>query len=218
MSEVATSRNEIGRLLAQLSGMQYEDAMKLLSATPPQLPSLKLTELKGIAKHFRDQGFNIHLNTNKSEMKAALLGIISSLSVGEGPTISGSLQTRIINTSSSSGDSAPVVQNTIPTSTKIMPPRAQSQIAKPPIVPSQAPSAITSKIYPSNIENKLRELNSKKRRIFDEAEAIPGITPIEILDVLRFINTADCSVDAVVDKVVMKRSVRFRIFPNLIEY
>jgi hypothetical protein len=168
---------------------------------------LKLTELKGIAKHFRDQGFNIHLNANKSEMEAALIGIISSLPVGEGPTISGSLQTPIINTSSSSGDSAPVVQNTIPTNTEFMPPRAQSQVAKPPIVPSQAPSAITSKTYPSNIENKLRELNSKKRRIFDEAEAIPGITPIEILDVLRFINTADCSVDAVVDKVVMKRSI-----------
>lgn len=97
-------------------------------------------------------------------------------------------------------------------------PKAAPQFAKPvsstyPISVASSSTGSTHSSSSSTLAARIAELNSKKRSIYYEAMQINGMTEHEVLDALKFCSTADCSIDMVIERVVIKRSVSLSTSP-----
>lgn len=226
---ISVTKEDVSQVLATEVGCRSEDILEFFSRTPCSLPTVKLAELKSLARYLRDRGYNISIAMNKGAMEAELLKIISSLpSVTSSSTTNTAAPPVVVPT-----PAVPAMQHTaLPKATAAIIAKPQQSNLSSSIIPQQLssmqavmhanqalmtnvakPSIVNNtlipraSVYPPNIEARLRDLPTKKRRIFDECMQIKGMTATEVLDALRFINTADCNADAVIDKVVMKRSV-----------
>lgn len=204
-STASVTKEDVGEVLAQCTCTSLDSALSFLSRKNI-IGTVKLPEIKRAAKFLRDRGFNINLYANKAELEEQLFSVFAQL-----PSRASGNQSAPSQAVSSSAGTTNVPPKPVPTIQMALPSRAEPAAAPQP-KPAQmsttlAPATSSSGQYSASVAARLKDLNSKKRRVFDEAVAIAGMTATEVLDALRFINTADCCVDAVVDSVVMKRSV-----------
>lgn len=216
-STASVSKEDVGEVLAQCTCTSLDSALSFLGRKNI-IGTVKLPEIKKAAKFLRDRGFNINLYANKAELEEQLFTIFAQLPSRAGGNSSvPSKAASSVGTTNASTMSMPTIQAAQPPQPKpvappVAPPQPKPVALQPQPKPAQMPATLppptsSSGQYSASVAARLKDLNSKKRRVFDEAVAIPGMTAAEVLDALRFINTADCCVDAVVDGVVMKRSV-----------
>lgn len=230
-----TTKEKVAELVAQIAMIPHSEVMQLFRANPLRLPAgLKLVDLKHIGRFLGLLGYNVPLSMNKGPLLEHLCRVLTALPFQDpnatNPYIppyphyaqqysNQTSNSALISEALASIDRAKAqIANTpkpavLPkANTVTATPKAAPQFAKPvssayPINVASSSTGSTHSSSSSTLAARIAELNSKKRSIYYEAMQINGMTEHEVLDALKFCSTADCSIDMVIERVVIKRSV-----------